>query len=247
MFNEETLANLRSYGVKITGTRNASDESIIQNVQAFLPDSDFEKLALDLNDAARTFGFEWQTIKWEFSDGYINGDLLTMEYEAIFNNREKLILERRLSNRDGQLVAHHDYLCLPGALQNMNLSRVINGALYKQYKILQVRTIETCASLEVGGYVWAKAGFSAVDQEELDDMLTRASRLNLQPESVIKALQRQVGRHFTQSPGQPFPIWQWGSVPALKGLLIGSIWHGELNLYNQQQVVRFEEYLSPKP
>lgn len=246
MFDKVVLKDLRDLGVRVTGARGASDESIIQNVQAFLPEGDLLELASDLNEVSESFGFKWQTINWQVSDGYINGTLLTMEYEAAIG-KEKLFLDRRLSNRDGQLVAHHDYLCLPESLQSMSMSRAINGALYKQYKTMEVRTIETYAALDAGGYVWAKAGFSATDQEELDDVLARARRLHLQSDAVIDALQRQVDRHFFQSPNQPFPIWQWGSVPAHKQLLIGSLWHGELNLYNQQQVARFEEYLSPKP
>lgn len=244
MFDEVVLNSIRALGVQMQG---GSDKEIVQCIQSFMPEGDFLQLAISLDSVSKKFGFSWEQAEWHISDGRHNGVLLNLEYKTVFGKKEELLLQRRINNQDGHLIAHHDWLGLPVILQRKNISRIINGALYILYRAVEVRTIETYAGLDVGGYAWAKAGFAAVDRDEIEDVLNRAKRLSLQPPAVIDALSRQVDRHYAQNPNQPFPIWEWGSTISLKEMLMGSLWHGELNLYNQQQVARFEEYLKPKP
>ena len=213
-----------------------------------MPDGDFLQLAMDLDAVAKNFEFKWSTASWTVADGRGDGTLLYMEYQAMVDN-EPLLLARRLRNRDGELRAYHELLGLPTRLQRLNISRAINNALLTLYKKLSVSTIELNAGLDAGGYVWAKAGFSATERADVDKTLLTATENSIVDPSVIKALKGEVERHYSKSPDNPdpFPIWRWANRALLKDMLLASSWHGVLNLLNKQELSRFEEYLIPKP
>lgn len=245
MFDASVLDGIRTLNIQVG---KGNDSTIIRAIDAQMPDGDFLQLAMDLDAVAKNFDFKWGTASWTVADGREDGTLLYMEYQATVDN-EPLLLARRLSNRDGELIAHHELLGLPTRLQRLNISRAINNALLTQYKKLSVSTIELNAGLDAGGYVWAKAGFSATERADVDKTLSKADENSIVDPSVIKALKGEVERHYSKNstnPG-PFPIWRWANNASLKDMLKASSWHGVLNLRNKQELSRFEEYLIPKP
>ena len=245
MFDASVLDSIRSLNIQVG---RGNDSTIIRSIESQMPDGDFLQLAMDLDAVAKNFDFKWSKASWTVADGRGDGTLLYMEYQAMVDN-EPLLLARRLSNRDGELIAHHELLGLPTRLQRLNISRAINNALLTQYKKLLVSSIELKAGLDAGGYVWAKAGFSATERADIDETLLKATQNSIVAPSVIKALEGEVERHYAKNPDNPdpFPIWRWANNAPLKAMLIVSSWHGVLNLRNKQELSRFEEYLIPKP
>jgi hypothetical protein len=243
MFDVSVLSSIRALNIQVG---KGSDSTIIRDINAQIPDGDFLQLAMDLDDVAKNYDFKWSTASWNVSDGREDGTLLYMEYQATIDG-EPLLLARRLSDKGGELRAYHELLGLPTRLQRLNISRAINSALLIQYKNLAVSTVELNAGLDAGGYVWAKAGFSATERGDVDKTLLTAAENHIVDPLVIEALKGEVERHYFKNPNDPFPIWRWANRASLKDMLLASNWHGVLNLRNKQELSRFEEYLIPKP
>lgn len=79
----------------------------------------------------------------------------------------------------GELVANHGFLELEDAVQGTGFARAFNDHAFARYADGGVERVELNASLEVGGYAWARQGFELLSDEvdEADRVVARGQLL----------------------------------------------------------------------
>lgn len=159
--------------------------------------------------------------------------------------------------------AHHGLLRLSEAHNGSGIARDILRESFALYKKLGVKTVDLDANINVGGYAWAKYGFKPdVDEwmrftryatEKLDVLESSAPALKGSKRGTLRgamtAAERRALMNLLQSK-DPRTIWAIAEFETVSGvkvgkqLLLGSYWHGEINLLDREAMERFEAYLA---
>jgi hypothetical protein len=252
-------AYMQAFGVlysirrhSLTVSRESSNLEIYNIIRKHFPNADLSNLARELNEAAGHFGLAWSKAIWKFTNGYKGQPILHMTYEAPTAHKPFTIdIERSIYKKPHGIVAAHDIFGIPEELQGNDFSRFINGILYRFYKSNGFKFITVEAGLDVGGYVWALAGFAATRKSDLDKIIKEAykkqslgKKISL---STIQTLEAEVLAHYSPPTSRPFPIYEWVLYPnieEIKEILIGTSWHGELNFDDNVQTYTFEKYVN---
>jgi hypothetical protein len=152
---------------------------------------------------------------------------------------------RKFSSVNNELVVEHSLFTLPKTLQGSGISKGVLKAFYTQYKKLQVKRIEVHANITVGGYAWAKYGFSADRVYDATQILSDAKgRIS---DKDYNSAKRIYDAFLKKNPeGFNFPMNKWAEAPYGKQLLLNSDWNGNINLKNRKQKSIFEQYLGIK-
>jgi hypothetical protein len=179
--------------------------------------------------------------EWQFSDPPPRITFWLLSEDA-FNEQTGLSLARTFRSDEQGINVHHDYFTIPEQYRGRGTSKAILKAWLELYVQMNVQKIFVHAALQDGGYVWARAGFKAVKQNEVDRILTRA-KANLTP-IQFTTIQSYYDDHYNNFPGQPFPMEYWGRMRFMKDTLRASSWHGEIDLTNQQELTNFRNYVS---
>lgn len=197
---------------------------------------------------------------WEDHDGrnvLIHGELTSIPAAG-----EKPTVYGDISRRVIGDNAHHGLLRLSEAHNGSGIARDILRESFALYKKLGVKTVDLDANINVGGYAWAKYGFKPLDGEwnilrkslrvKLDDLLKPANmRLSGRGgglngivfeddyDAIVALLEND----------DPRSIWalaeyEVNGTKVGKELLLGSYWHGEINLLDREAMARFEAYLA---
>jgi hypothetical protein len=83
---------------------------------------------------------------------------------------------------------------------------------------------------------------SAIDKIEVDEILSEAKKQLLQDEyDAVKDIYDIY--YFNNPNGKSFPIDLWAGMGFMKKVLMGSDWHGELDLKNSSQFSNFKDYV----
>ena len=156
----------------------------------------------------------------------VNG--LRIEYEG----DNEFVLHRTF--RKG--VVDHDFFTIADNLQGGGFSKDVFKSLYKQYQNVGIERINVHANLEVGGYTWAKYGFSALAREYTNIDYLAHRKLN----SVDYD---DFSRWLSKCKGKDIPLHEVSKRTYFKDMMLGSDWHGYINLADQAQKDVFENYL----
>ena len=137
----------------------------------------------------------------------------------------------------------HDLFKLPKSAQGVGLSKKIFRDLYKQYKNVGIETILVHANLNVGGYTWAKYGFTANEIEYsniLDWAAMRRKSGDINPEDY-----NDFSQWLIQYRDKDIPIYEiaYGREYG-KELLKGSDWEGYIHFSNEKTKKIFEDYIA---
>ena len=245
MLTKNDLAVIRQRLVLIICS---SDDDFIGAANHILPGFQLVDLAAQLQGAAVAFGFAWEQSDWYLYNGSGNGSIIYLYYQAptVWGS---ISLARDICYRPEGLVADHAYLNIPAELQGNGLSKYLNNVLYRQYCQAGVVKIELYATLEAGGYVWARVGFAATKRLEVEAIVALAYEKVTQnqttslTQALCGILKKEVDLHYGLHPHKPFPIWRWATLPFGEELLLKTSWHGELDLTDEVQVRIFKKYL----
>jgi hypothetical protein len=142
----------------------------------------------------------------------------------------------------GEIIVEHRYCLVPLSYQGKGLIKPIFQESLQQYVNMGVRKIRVHAGFAGGGYSWARHGFVAIDQTEVEAILAEAyKRLNV---NEIVPVERIYKKYYSDHPtGAEFPMILWASLPGMKEILRGSDWNGELDLHNPEQFRNFCNYV----
>lgn len=160
------------------------------------------------------------------------------------NNDDDFSLSRSFITRnDGSLEAMHNLFTLTNRLQGKGISKRLFRNMYKSYQNMGVRYMSVYANINVGGYTWARYGFSAENQfGALTACVTNDNTLKSKYNSIVEEWYSE-----NKKPADsPFPmnyiIEKLGANNAKK-VLRGGSWQGILDLQDTEQVAVFEKYL----
>ena len=170
--------------------------------------------------------------------------LLKIEYRNDFTNEDDaLLFVREFVNKGGVIEVKHEFCIIPKKSRNNGLIKAVFQESLQQYVNVNAKKIILHAGLSGGGYIWAKYGFVATDRLEVNEVLNLA-KFNLS-KSDFNVVKRIYDFYYTKNPnGQSFPMDLWASLDFMKPVLMGSDWHGELDLKNKEQFRNFKNYVS---
>lgn len=167
-------------------------------------------------------------------------------WDFSYVDRGHLTMSRRLDIQGG--IAEHTVMAVESA-QGKGLSKTLMRNQMAVYGHLGIREIRMHANFEVGGYAWARYGFLPDDadwqriREGIEDDLGSAALAGASPN--LKAALTDI-----LADEDPRGVWQLAAlteeingVPAGKHFLIGSDWHGYMDLTDTEQVEVLMSYI----
>jgi hypothetical protein len=159
-----------------------------------------------------------------------------------YSVNKDLAFIREFFYEDGHIQVAHALFILPPASRNKGIAKIVFQSSLQQYVNLNVDRIHVYAALETGGYIWAKHGFTARFRQEMNVIISNA-KIHLN-ETQFQFVQRIYLNYYNVNPeGCDFPIIKWAGMPYMKEVLLGSKWHGSIDLHNTQQFGNFISYV----
>lgn len=149
----------------------------------------------------------------------------------------------RLFTKNGRsILVDHKYCVLPKLSRGNGLIKPVFKESLRQYINCNVSKILVYAALSGGGYTWAKHGFRATIKDEMTLILLHAKSILSAKEFAV--CEKIYVVYYNRYPtGKSFPINLWGALDFMKPVLMGSRWHGELNLKKLGDLNKFKEYV----
>ena len=252
--NDQTLADLKKRGVYILDPQLTTT-----NFNSYLKGFNLDELFDDIDKIGEKYGIDWtsQSIKASSSENIFQVvHFGRSEYGEVNVNRIfKLV--------NGKTEVYHALFTMPNKLQGGGLSKEVLGAYYQQYKNAAIAKIGVTANINVGGYAWARYGFSATNEYEVMQVLAKARRMTttnkirlglgdgITPVQYAR-IERLIENHYEKTPDLPFPMRKIADLGRQtdnhygKRLLLDTYWSGELNFNNKKVVKMFEDYLYGK-
>lgn len=167
------------------------------------------------------------------------------EYGIINYWGDKITLERIFRIEDGHKIAIHHYFELSEDLQDKGIGALILKQYYEQYKNCNIDIIKLRADKGVGGWAWARYGFSVSNRSEVDNWLMSVSE-KAKKTGVYDEIKKIVDDFYVdKKDNTPFPM-NLLAKPEYKKICLGTDWYGELELSNKRQTKIFENYLKSK-
>lgn len=221
---DNLIKSLRNENVKINYSNNAVDLFNL-NSKGFNLKTMFSELEKELNDAGilnikkevyfRNDGFDFSLITRGFS------------------------MNRKVSYGSKGNSVYHDYLRLPKEVQGGGLTKRMFQKLYKQYKAGGITKINVTANIDVGGYAWARYGFSATNRSEVSKIINASKNKEFK-----KIAKRKLNYHYGKhGDGVPFPMLRLTKIKGGKEALLNTWWSGTIDLKNKKELEWFVNYL----
>jgi hypothetical protein len=240
--NEESLANLKKRGIFVL-----DPQLTISNFNSHLKGFNLDELFDDFDRIGEKHGIEWT------SRSIKGGGSSSNMFQIIHFGRSEfgeVNVNRIFKTVNGKTEVYHALLTVPNRMQGGGLSREILGSYYQQYKNAAITKIRVQANINIGGYAWARYGFAAYERYELDIILSDYKGILTAAQS--KRIKDIVDTHYLKNPNTYFPMRKIADLGRGKQneygkkLLLGTNWHGELDLTNKKVVKMFEDYLYGK-
>lgn len=176
----------------------------------------------------------------------IAGTTITAGFKNNYTDEDDaLVFERKFYKENGKLIVSHEYLILPEKERGKNTVKKVLGSSLNHYIQMNADYVIVWAGLSKGAYVWARFGFTAMDQQEMNKILQIAkNNLSMNEFRVVQLI---YDSYYSQNPeGNEFPIKLWADLPFMKNLLMNPAccWHGRLDLKNPEQLRKFGEYVT---
>lgn len=134
--------------------------------------------------------------------------------------------------RNGRIIVNHDLFILPDELQGKGIGKSVMRSLYGQYRKCNVNEIHLLANKNIGGYAWARYGFS-LDYEDALYVV----RSNPSATELVKQY------YALHNKPDLIPMRIVADQPYGKELLLGRSWDGVLDLDNKTERKYFESYI----
>jgi len=225
----DQAARFRAAGWNVSG-----GDAVFNNLYAQVADGfDFDQFNQTMNAlvAADNITFRSRIL----SAGY---GTISMELTGANAKGEIFDLSRNFMLHKGQRTVKHEYFKIPKDLQGKGISKKVFQALYEQYQNAKVERIEVFANIDIGGYTWARYGFSFKNEVDRRMIVNRAQRA-----FSGKTLDAFNAFWATVKDVPVFPLQAFTQTPWGKKVLLGSNWDGYIDLTDANQRTLFENYL----
>jgi hypothetical protein len=173
----------------------------------------------------------------------IDGSKAKFYFEGKFKGDRDVQLVRIFSEEDGVKNVHHDLFVIPEKLQGKGLSKRVFRLLYEQYKNAGVQTVDVFANINVGGYTWAKYGFTAERREY--NNLSGLAKDRLKSKSINVKEYNDFAQWLNAYKDKEIPLYEvaYGKEYGKK-MLLGSNWEGYINFADAKTKKIFEDYIA---
>ena len=229
-FNSSDYEHLTSMGFRFKGfSENVADEynkSAIKGFDLKLFDEFLESIC-DTNGVM----IKHKTIS-KFKSGNVN-----LSYVGRNEKGELFELTRNFLIQGDERIVMHSSFKLPEGIQGKGISKNIMKELFRQYEKMGIDSIQLYANIEVGGYAWAKYGFSAV-KEEAEFIIDNALNDELISKIEYNTIKELIGKHETL-----FPMNIIANMNKGKDILLGSWWNGFFDMKDKKQLVYLKDYM----
>lgn len=244
-----TLTPDRLNQLKQSGVVIENEERTINFFNASFQGFDLQQVFDDFEQLGKDFNINWQ-VKKILSTGNSNQPTVIARHIGIHNGKE-IYIERNLRSVDGKREVYHAFFKAPKELQGNGLSKRVINIYYEQYKKAGIDKIKVTANIDVGGYAWAKYGFSAPEQYQILNALIYNKTASKITNQQYFRIVNKIKDHFNANPGKPFPMRKIANLGRTtdqygKRVLLGTNWSGELDLSNRREKKIFEDYLYGK-
>lgn len=134
---------------------------------------------------------------------------------------------------DRNLVYHSSFVVQPGT-RNAGVGKTLFNNMLDLYDHLGIEKVKVSAGLSVGGYAWARFGFSP----NRDDWQVLRYRVKERAESMSPDIKAQV--NLISKLDDPKAVWLLAALKDSKGrnvgkdMLLGSSWDGSLDLRDKE-------------
>lgn len=165
-----------------------------------------------------------------------NGNV-ELSYIGRSKDNDTFVLARSFVEKENKRTVIHNNFVMPESLQGKGSSKEVMRESFKQYESMGIDTIQIYANLKVGGYTWAKYGFSAIkeDVKFIIDNALKDSIINQQDYNSLKSL---IDKYETI-----FPMNLIANMAHGKDILLGSWWNGIFEMKDKKQLVYLKDYI----
>jgi GNAT superfamily N-acetyltransferase len=178
--------------------------------------------------------------QWQLSDPQPRISFFFASQDA-FNERTGVCLSRTFRWTAEGVNVYHDYFTIPEQYRHQGIGRMVLKTWFELYERMKVQHIHLQATLEDGGYVWARAGFKATRRKDVDKILALA-KLKLGPE-LFRVIKAYYDDHYNNFPEQPFALENWARLSYMKPVLKNCSWYGQIDLTNYSEMTNFKNYV----
>ena len=163
---------------------------------------------------------------------------VTLTYGGVRGNEVFEFVRGFIEDVTGEKTVLHEYWKVPESLQGNGISKRLMKSMFKQYEKCGVEKVMLTANIDVGGYAWARYGFSA---DFLDvDLLVKNQ---LKAGKITQAEFNDAMSIINGCSKDSFPMNRLANRPYGKKLLKGTMWLGEFKMNDKTQVKYFRDYV----
>lgn len=148
-------------------------------------------------------------------------------------------LERQFSMLDGEIRVEHQSFELATQFQGKGASKKVFKVFLDEYKRSKFSRIDLRANIDVGGYCWARYGFST-DSKTARAFISLAEAENTE---LGIAFKKAYDSYYIDHRGL-FPMRLFAEIPGAKAILYGSSWDGVMFLDDPKAMSYLRGYLN---
>lgn len=258
ILNQDRINNLKAvpYFIKDNPQYNQFAKEYVFNSDeaSYLKQVNFNKIDVDKYNTSvmkrfniRKFDKELEEL-FDKNEIYIDTKRLTifpngntsLVYEGVSPKGEEFYMKRSFrKDESNQMYVYHDTLYVPLEIQGKGFAKKLLATSYKHYKESSIKYITLKANIDVGGYAWARYGFST-DIEDVMAAINHHEGLQSLKNKAIDVFEKWKKSHKN---AKLFPMNEIAKQDYGKKLLLGSHWNGMLDLTDKDMVNVFENYI----
>ncbi len=171
----------------------------------------------------------------------------TYNFDFIFRgkNKELIRLTRGFDFKEGEKIVKHSFFKLSPDLRNKGLAKKVLNDWLDLYEEIGIQKIDINANIDVGGYAWARYGFTPTKdfwKTYKNDLLEKLEIMwkDIIPENEFNYLSNLMKED------NPKNIWKIADSKLGKDLLYNESWEGEFNFNDAEQFNRLKKYINWK-
>ena len=159
---------------------------------------------------------------------------------TIYNDDNSIYIDRQFTD-GGKKVYHAHFEITDSAKQGMGTAKKIIRASMPLYEKIGAERIELFASLDNGGYTWARMGFHASHGQALSAIS------GIKDKTAREAGYRAFDSYYkSHDISDSFPMAKLANNPKIGKHLAGTDWDGHLDLTNPFHTKYFYKYIGYK-
>lgn len=200
---------------------------------------DIASLGMEIKNMVSENGLEVETMKIILR----GNSMIINARSSLDNNGDFFDIMRTITVKDnGAIRVNHALFIVPESMRKKGISKKFLKRSFEIYKKCGVSELRLFANLEVGGYAWARYGFSTDYSEQ--QLLNVIKDIESTKKASFKDAKEIVKDFFSKNQdNELFPMNILTGYNWSKDLLMGMNWEGLMDLENRTQLEVFLEYI----